>query len=54
MRQAARGLPPRECEVVYNDSALGIKCPLFSFLVLTMSALASPSVPVSLLPVHLR
>ena len=36
---------------MYNNSALGIKCPLFSFLVLTMSAMASSSVPVSLPPV---
>ena len=36
---------------MYNNSALGIRCPLFSLLVPTMSALASPSVPVSLPPV---
>ena len=36
---------------MYNNSALGTRCPLFSFLVLTMSSLASSSVPVSLPPV---
>ena len=36
---------------MHARSVWGIKCLLFSFLVLTMSALASPSVPVSLPPV---
>ena len=39
---------------MYNNSALEIKCLFISFLVLTMSALASSSVPVSLPPVLLR
>ena len=36
---------------MYNNSALGIKCPVFLFLVLAMSTMASSSVPVSLPPV---
>ena len=37
--------------LMYNNSALGTMFLFFSFLVLAMSALASPSVPVSLPPV---